>query len=572
MALSNDLISQFVKITKDDKKVSNETTVYGTVVYDGKTYVRIDGAPDDVLTPISTTTNVKDGERVTIMIKDHTATITGNVSSPAVGSGEVNGVFTYSITENDGTTTSVSIDKLLEIIRRHGGLDELDDAVDSLRDDFEVGKHLTQEQLDSIGNKIDNIKTTINGFSDEFTTEDLTALNAEITNLKGYAAEFTYLSAINAKFDNLDVKFANIDFANIGELAVRKIFAEAGIIKELTTNSNYITGELVGVTIKGDLIEANTLKVNQLVMRGNDGAYYRVNTDFLSLKNEFVKTDEGVRAQDPTLVDGVFTTTGEQVYTAFLLGQTDENKVYICYPSNPDPTGDEPPPEMPFLVKQMDVVPVEEDQIHGSAMVAKSITAEKMSVSELAAFEATIGGFHMVAPNSDENVVGALYSGSKGDVDSSIPGIYLGQDGQVSIGDMSNYLRFRKVTQEDGSEVWKLEISADSILFGDGSKDNLDDIKKLTEHVKIGTWVNPDDPSDENPSVELSEGDSTFKQVITNKASRIMDGDNVITEMDTEGVESKNVSVRNELRQGEWTWVRHGKGNLGLIWKTEVTD
>ena len=44
MALSSDLISQFVQVTKDDK-TKKETTVYGTIVeYEGNKYVRLDGS------------------------------------------------------------------------------------------------------------------------------------------------------------------------------------------------------------------------------------------------------------------------------------------------------------------------------------------------------------------------------------------------------------------------------------------------------------------------------------------------------------------------------------------------
>ena len=88
MALSNDLISQFVKITNDDKKEKTDKTVYGTVVeYDGSKYVKLDGS--ELLTPISTTTNVKQNERVTVMIKNHSAIVTGNISSPAPRTAEV---------------------------------------------------------------------------------------------------------------------------------------------------------------------------------------------------------------------------------------------------------------------------------------------------------------------------------------------------------------------------------------------------------------------------------------------------------------------------------------------------
>ena len=40
MELSNELISQFVKATNDNKQTNSETIVYGTTVeYEGKTYV-----------------------------------------------------------------------------------------------------------------------------------------------------------------------------------------------------------------------------------------------------------------------------------------------------------------------------------------------------------------------------------------------------------------------------------------------------------------------------------------------------------------------------------------------------
>ena len=81
MALSHDLISQFAKVINNDKKANSESTSYGTTVeYNGSTYVKLDGS--DLLTPVETTADTKAGERVTVLIKDHTATVTGNLSSP----------------------------------------------------------------------------------------------------------------------------------------------------------------------------------------------------------------------------------------------------------------------------------------------------------------------------------------------------------------------------------------------------------------------------------------------------------------------------------------------------------
>lgn len=93
MALSKELISQFAKIAKDsgnnNNTTKNEKTVFGTVVLsDGRTYVKIDGS--ERLTPVTTMTNVSDNERVTVMIKDHAAFITGNVTSPTARNVDVN--------------------------------------------------------------------------------------------------------------------------------------------------------------------------------------------------------------------------------------------------------------------------------------------------------------------------------------------------------------------------------------------------------------------------------------------------------------------------------------------------
>ena len=96
MSLTSDLISEFVKITKDTDKTKRETIVYGTIVEEtvgegdntvSTYYVRLDGS--DLLTPITSTVDIKDGERVTVMIKNHTATVTGNITSPAARTRDV---------------------------------------------------------------------------------------------------------------------------------------------------------------------------------------------------------------------------------------------------------------------------------------------------------------------------------------------------------------------------------------------------------------------------------------------------------------------------------------------------
>ena len=82
MGLSDNLLSQFAKLTVGDKKTRSESIVMGTVKeYADSKYVQIDGS--ELLTPVSSTTDAVEGDRVTILIKDHTATITGNITSPS---------------------------------------------------------------------------------------------------------------------------------------------------------------------------------------------------------------------------------------------------------------------------------------------------------------------------------------------------------------------------------------------------------------------------------------------------------------------------------------------------------
>ena len=83
MDLNSILISEFAKITNDNKETVNEgTTVYGTYRVDGDgAYVQIDGS--DTRTPVATTSEARNGDRVTVLIKNHRAIITGNLTDPS---------------------------------------------------------------------------------------------------------------------------------------------------------------------------------------------------------------------------------------------------------------------------------------------------------------------------------------------------------------------------------------------------------------------------------------------------------------------------------------------------------
>ena len=168
MRLSSDLISQFVKITNDDKKKEKETIIYGTTVKDGdKMYVRIDGS--DILTPMASTASMKDNERVIVMIKNHQAIVTGNVTSKSASESSV----------KDLDTTTKDLDKTTkEIIKSTGAVDNRIVAAET---------NISKAEADIDNLEADNI--TIH--------ETLSANTADINTLKTKVEKIDDLMAIH---------------------------------------------------------------------------------------------------------------------------------------------------------------------------------------------------------------------------------------------------------------------------------------------------------------------------------------------------------------------------------------
>ena len=413
MSLSNELISQFAKIVSKKDDTIGEKKLYGTfVIHEGKKYVKLDGS--ELLTPVIQTSDAKQDDRVEVTIKNHTAIVSGNISSPAARTGDVQ--------ENEDKIAEVhtliaDLATIKELEAQTARIDTLETenvtikesltAAEASIEDLTADNVTIKETLTANKAEIDNLNTT--KISAEVadlkyaTIEGLDATNATIHNLSGdYAdfkktttddltaktAEITDLKTSKLSTSDAEIRYANIDFANIGMAAVEKIFSESGIIKNLVVGDTSITGELIGVTIKGDLIEGGTVVADKLVVKGTDGLYYKLNTDGVKTETE----------------------------------QTDYNS------------------------------------LNGSVITAKSITATKISVDDLVAFDATIGGFNITESS--------IYSGVKASVDNTTRGIYLDKDGQIAFGDGSNFLKYYK----DQNGNYKLEVSAQSIKFSASNK------------------------------------------------------------------------------------------------------
>jgi hypothetical protein len=269
MQLSADLVSKFVKATKDTK-TQDGTTMYGTVVMqNGTPYVRLDGS--EILTPVTSMADVHSLERVMVLVKDHTATIMGNVSSPSARSDDVKAL------------AEVVADKA-----SIGDLKAINADIENLKaDNVEISDKLTATEADIKDLEADNV--TIN--------EKLTANNASIKELEvDNVSIHEKLTANDATIEELqtgkldaklaDIKYAQIDFANIGKAALEQFFAKSGLIENVVVGDQQITGTLVGVTILGDSIKGGTVIADKLVIKGEDGLYYKLNTDGNTVEKE----------------------------------------------------------------------------------------------------------------------------------------------------------------------------------------------------------------------------------------------------------------------------------------------
>lgn len=613
MPLSNDLISLFVKSTKDDTKAKTEKTVYGTIVeYDGSKYVKMDGS--ELLTPIAVTTNVQNGERVTVLIKNHTATVTGNLTAPSASNREV-----YEIGDKITEMEVAIADKVdtIELNAVNGRIDSLRSDVIVVKDtltannaaiknleaeDLLIKDELTARKADieeleaediKINGKLDANDADIKSLQTDnlVVREQLTAHKADIdridadnviihNSLVASSATIQKLQTEKLSATDADLKYVNIDFANIDEAWFKELYSESGLI-QYVTSEGITTGHLVGVTIKGDIIEGGTVKADKLVVQGEDGLYYKLNTDGVTVEAE----------------------------------QTEYNS------------------------------------LDGSVITAKSITATKIRVDDLVAFDATIGGFKITND--------AIHSVVKESVENTTRGIYIDNEGQTAIGDSNNFIKYHKIEQEDGSYIYRMEVSADIIQFGSEYRDlqmefenvhlnisngrddntlnaerieqaileidnlkktistlvtgqngeslmiqtengwqfnmktildtldsNVNDIDVLTADmnnsneklkvldqavIKLGEYTEYIQFSvmDGHPCILLGELDSSFKVIIKNTGIDFMEGTQTPLSLSQQSVNLKSAVIEGEIRQGGFAWTVRSDGHYGLYWRSD---
>ena len=522
MSLDKKVIKDFVAAVNKKEETKTPTILTGTVHREGGTVsVKIDGS--ESLTPVSTVINVEDGERVTVIIENHKAMITGNLSSPAARGNEVEDLkvivgdkvstaeldaITAKVGKIDGDVANFKETTTEKLTAQDANIKKIDGDVANF-------KETTIEKLTAQDAKIEKIDGDVASFK-ETTTEKLNANSAAIGSLDSTFANFKDATAEKFKANeasiedlktgklsakDADLKYANIDFSNIGKTAMEYFYAQSGLVKDVKIGDATITGELVGVTISGDLLKGNTVVADKLVIKGSDGLYYKLNTDGMSVEKE----------------------------------QTDYNS------------------------------------LNGQVIRAKSITATKIDVEDLVAFGATIGGFKISQDS--------IYSGVKETVGNTTRGIYMDNDGQFVFGDANQYVKFYKISEGK----YKLAIAVEDLFIGSSNvADAIEDVKKTADNAAsvassassaastANSTANAAKSTAEGASKTASDAASTASAANQTAANAKSTADQAKSEADT--ANTNITAITKRVAEAE-TSISKNKDEIALrAKKTEVTE
>jgi hypothetical protein len=298
MGLSADLVSQFAKITNGQTNEKKESTVYGQIVeHGGKNYVQLDGS--ELLTPIITTVEAKPGDRVTVLLKNHTATVTGNITSPAVRTETVNVVVKDIENVNEVLADVVTADSLNALNAKISNLETANATItESLNansasiSDLEAADVTINNTLTANKASITQLQAadaTINGRLDanEADIDDLKANTIDADTIRATYATIENLNATNANVSNLTADVADIDTLIFGS-------ASGDVIQ--TSFSNAVIAQLGDAQIKSAMIDS--ISAGKIT----SGDIITNNVRVLSEDGSLIISDETMQISDGTRV------------------------------------------------------------------------------------------------------------------------------------------------------------------------------------------------------------------------------------------------------------------------------
>lgn len=316
----------------------------------------------------------------------------------------------------------------------------------------------------------------------------------------------------------------------IEKLYYELITAQEAIIKRLKTDeilTDDITGAigsftkyLTGVKIIGDLIEAGTLKADQVYVKGSDGKYYSINTDFKAMGLEPVEEDA---IHGSVLV--------KESITADLINVID------LFSKNITATGD--------------------FNLGGNGALIYDAETGELSIR---ASELYIG-----TENVDE--LNKKTQKSIEFINESLRTLIKGADGESLMTQTENGWEFSidsllNTVNQAVADVETLEgVSEQTINDLNEVKKALLEVQKITAYMRFYEV-------DGDPYLELGTTANGFKSIHTNKGISFgEDADTSGTEIDYDGMKIDRAVIREELQVGGFLLKKRANGNVGFIWR-----
>lgn len=316
MALSNELISQLVKVTNDRKQDKNDVVVYGTIRDDGsRKYVQIDGS--DEFTPIETTVEIEAGDRVTVDVRNHAATVTGNTTNPSIGVKTAEGLRSEIKQTADEIILSIQateegLNKELtatsEIIRKELS-DSITDLNDSLTESFNTGLNdlndtLTNSFNDGLTDLNDNLTSSFNDSIDETSDKfakdlaeavdslqkSLDETNTRVTNAESSITQTaaTIRSEVKAEVETIN--------SSIGAINTKTADLESSITQTANKIEANVNASIAGLS--GEIADLNTRVTQTAVdIRSEvEASIELVNGDIAELETSITQNSTSITA------------------------------------------------------------------------------------------------------------------------------------------------------------------------------------------------------------------------------------------------------------------------------------
>ena len=464
----------------------------------GITWVHIPGGAEE--TPVDLKySDVEDGDTVTLRFENGFTVLEANTSNPPMSETKaidkterailmatdpLNATL-ESITAELGAFDKVLARKVeteeLEANYAHVTNGVIDNATISYADVNDLNAHYASIENGVITNATID-QADVNNLSSHYASIE----NGVISNATISYADVDDLNAHYASIENGVISNATISYADVDDLNAHYASIENGVITNATISyanvdglsANYATvANLNAATGRISTIESNYVSTNYLTSNYIDAQHINADYAEIDFSNVIAQNAAYEKIQDLMIASGWFETTqvGQETVNYLTAVHIDADDVDIehlkvrdlylfddsqgtegiWYQLNITAGGltySNLTPEMQAEVKA---------GLHGSNIIAATVTADKIYVQDLSAFRATIAGMVFGTVTIGGTEYYTLHTAGKTAVNTDSPGMYTDSMGQFSVGNASNYLMFYK----DANNQWQLAISAKQITL-----------------------------------------------------------------------------------------------------------